>query len=319
MFHGRLVSLRVSLLSVLVIALAGCGATLHRTQAPEGGPVPVAALWVEPADLASRNLFDGPGDVASAPKADGVYTFVSEKQVGFSPGFHVKDAAGNEWSVKEGPEAQSEMVLSRVLWALGYHQLPEYYLSGWTLTGGPKAGMQGPARFREKTKEEKSEGSWSWTENPFIGTPPFGGLVTTLLLFNQWDFKTSNNSIYKVKDDPDGLEQWYVVRDLGAALGKTPSLLIFHGTRNDLPAFQREGFLTGSGGHGPTFKMTIHGPEHALLRQSAADVRWACERLAKLAPQQWNDAFRAGGYDQAQADAFIRKIHEKIAEGLTVR
>jgi len=311
---------RVLLLLAVAATFAGCGATLRRTEAPSGNVVPVSALWAEPADLETRNLFDGPGDAQSGPTSDAAYTFVSEKQGGFSPGFHVKDPDGNQWSVKQGPEAQTEVVLSRVLWAIGYHQIPEYYVPAWTLSGGPKPGAQGPARFREKTKEEKSDGTWSWTANPFIGTQPFRGLVATLLLFNQWDFKTSNNTIYTVRDQPDGLQQWYVVRDLGAALGRTPSLLIFHGTRNDLAAFRKERFIAGSDTRGVRFAMTIHGPEHSLLRDvTSEDVRWACGLLARLTPQQWVDAFRAAGYDARAAEGFIQKIHEKIAEGLSQR
>jgi hypothetical protein len=318
MLPGRTRGCRVLLLFAVAATFVGCAATLRRTESPSGTAVPVSELWVEPTDLETRNLFDGPGGPASAPKPGVAYTFVSEKQVGFSPGFKVKDPEGNEWSVKEGPEAQTEVVLSRVLWAVGYHQVPQYYLGAWTLAGGPKAGLQGPARFREKTKEEKSEGSWSWIANPFVGTQPFRGLVATLLLFNQWDFKTSNNSIYKVHDQPDGQREWYVVRDLGASLGRTPSLGIFHGTRNDLSAFRKERYVRGSDGGDARFAMTIHGPEHVLLHEPTADVRWACGWLSRLTPQQWNGAFRAAGYDKSHADGFIEKIHQKIAEGLSL-
>ena len=38
-----------------------------------------------------------------------------------------------EWSAKIGPEAQTEVVVSRILWGLGYHQPPIYYLPSWTL------------------------------------------------------------------------------------------------------------------------------------------------------------------------------------------
>ena len=33
-----------------------------------------------------------------------------------------------EWSLKLGPEAQSEVVASRLLWAIGFHQPPTYWL-----------------------------------------------------------------------------------------------------------------------------------------------------------------------------------------------
>jgi hypothetical protein len=60
---------------------------------------------------------------------------VARDTSGWSPGFDVRDANGLEWSVKLGPEAQSEIVISRILWALGFHQLPIYYLDRWTLNG----------------------------------------------------------------------------------------------------------------------------------------------------------------------------------------
>jgi hypothetical protein len=45
-------------------------------------------------------------------------------------------------------------------------------------------------------------------------------------------------------------------------------------------------------------------------------VRWACERLAALSERQWNDAFRAAGYEPATAQRYIRRLKEKVAEGL---
>jgi hypothetical protein len=35
--------------------------------------------------------------------------------------------------------------------------------------------------------------------------------------------------------------------------------------------------------------------------------------------KQWRDAFRAGGYEPAVADRFIRRLLAKIAEGLASR
>ena len=50
---------------------------------------------------------------------------------------HTQANDGVEWSVKLGPEAHTEVVLSRVLSAVGYHQPPVYYLPAWQLGGGP--------------------------------------------------------------------------------------------------------------------------------------------------------------------------------------
>jgi hypothetical protein len=59
---------------------------------------------------------------------------------------------------------------------------------------------------------------------------------------------------------------------------------------------------------------------HDVLVQdlTPADVRWICERLAALTDAQWGDAFRAGGYAPALAERFIRRMKQKIKEGLAL-
>lgn len=37
--------------------------------------------------------------------------------------------------------------------------------------------------------------------------------------------------------------------------------------------------------------------------------------LAQLSDRQWQDAFRAGGYDQETANRYIRQLREKVAHG----
>jgi hypothetical protein len=44
-----------------------------------------------------------------------------------------------------------------------------------------------------------------------------------------------------------------------------------------------------------------------------ADLVWIAERLDRLSEQQWNDAFRAAGYEPALAARFIRKIRANVA------
>jgi hypothetical protein len=40
--------------------------------------------------------------------------------------------------------------------------------------------------------------------------------------------------------------------------------------------------------------------------------------LARLSDQQWQDAFRAAGYTPEQAGRYVKKIKEKIAQGLAL-
>ena len=42
-------------------------------------------------------------------------------------------------------------------------------------------------------------------------------------------------------------------------------------------------------------------------------------QLQKLTDEQWQDAFRAGGYAKDTADRFIRRMKQKIAEGLALK
>ena len=84
------------------------------------------------------------------PKPDAVYTFNERDAAGFSTKYDVKDPDGIEWNAKIGPEAQTEVVLSRILWGLGYHQQPIYYLPSWTMDQHGIKSTISEARFRPK-------------------------------------------------------------------------------------------------------------------------------------------------------------------------
>ena len=95
----------------------------------------IAQLWIDPVDLEKRDLFQGPLGGPQPPDPTKPFHFVKRDTSGRSPGYDARDANGVVWSVKLGPEAQAEVVTSRLLWAIGFHQLPNHYLSKWTVTG----------------------------------------------------------------------------------------------------------------------------------------------------------------------------------------
>jgi hypothetical protein len=319
-------SLPTSALIVLVMAIvaAACGGRTVRTTASDPTAVDVSQLWQEPADLERRDLFAGPGGAALAPDAAASFTFIKADDAGFSPGFDVRDGKGMEWSIKTGPEAQTEIVSSRILWAIGYHQVPTYYVTTWTMTGGPE-GNPGPGRFRPELPDRKVVDDWSWHENPFVHTQAFKGLIVANLILNNWDWKTSNNKLYEVTRPDGGVARQYVVRDLGASLGKTsaPPLSqilgtrIAQGNRNDLEDFEAQGFIEAVQGDRVDFDYEgIYGTVIDTVR--VPDVIWASRLLSRLSDRQWNDAFRAAGYPPDQAVRFIAKLKSKIAEGLAL-
>ena len=309
---------------VLVAALVtwDCGGRTVKTT-PEASTADIAQLWREPVDLESRDLRKGPPATVSLP-APASFTFVKADRTGFSPGYDLRDASGVEWSVKLGPEAQTEVVASRILWAIGFHQMPTYYVTTWTMDGGPE-GDPGPGRFRPEPANAKVVADWAWHENPFVTTQPYRGLIVANLMVNNWDWKTSNNKIYDVLN-PDGTGmRMYVVRDLGASFGKSDApgiarLLgarIAQGNRNNLEDFEQQGFIKAVNGNRVEFDYNgIYQSVVDLV--TVDDVVWTSKLMSRLSDEQLNAAFAAAGYPPDQAARFVAKLKTKIAQGLAL-
>jgi hypothetical protein len=191
---------------------------------------PLAELWQRPRDLPARDLFYGPWGSGRAPDPHDTYTPIGPKDHGTNPGVIVGDSEGRVWHVKQPPrndqgdEGPIEVVLSRVLSAVGYHQPPVYYLSAFTIRDPSGTHSEPGGRFRLEEKSIKHTGDWSWQQNPFVGTRPYQGLLVILMMFNSSDLKNENNALYQVQQPRDGVARWYVVRDLGTALGETGRL-----------------------------------------------------------------------------------------------
>ena len=250
-------SARLVLIASLTLLVASCaGRPALRTTGDDPSRIDVGQLWIEPRDLESRDLFHGSGGPALAPNPSTPYELIAVDNSGYSPGYDVRDQQATRWSVKLGIEAQPEVVASRVLWAIGYRQPPTYLLTKWELVG-KQAGTQELARFRRESADRTVVSDWSWYENPFVTMQPFRGLVVANLLLNNWDWKTSNNKVYGPTGG-GGARRVYVVRDLGASLGKTtfPQFLAWtpfrrmgQGSRNDVDGFEEQGFIKRVEGH----------------------------------------------------------------------
>jgi len=314
---------RTLVLGILPVVLA-MNAPL-RTAASQSTAVPprvsLSALWEPPTDLPDRDLFNGPWSRAHAPDPDAVYTLVRPKEGGTNPGVVVQDPLGRVWHVKQPPhtrqgdEGPVEVTLSRVLSAVGYHQPPVYFMASFLLRDASGTHRKPGGRFRLDEPTMQSRGEWSWQENPFVGTRPYQGLLVILLTFNSADLKNSNNTVYEVRGSTDRVEQRYVVRDLGSALGESGH---FTPNRNNPDLFEREKFITGV--NGGFVRFSYHGWHKDLLRDriTPADAGWASSLLSKLSDRQWNDAFRAGGYTPAVAERFLRKVHANITRARQV-
>ncbi|MDO8679049.1 MAG: hypothetical protein Q7R30_10860 [Acidobacteriota bacterium] len=285
----------------------------------------IAELWQDPADLLQRDLYAGPGGAELAPPRDKPFQFVAHKTTGVNPGYDVKDPTGRAWSVKLGVEAQSEVTASRILWAMGFHQPANYYLEQWTLEG-VDAGVKSDARFRTDTDAYKPGAEWSWSDNLFVNTQAFRGLIATQMILNSWDLKTANNRVYEATDPSASPRRLFMVRDVGSSLGHSKQGRFFamigtpgsQGSKNDLEGFERQGFIKKVNGNRVAFDYRgMYG--QLLNRVTPADVVWTCELLARLPDTHWQAAFRAGEYTPDQTDRYVRKIKEKIAQGLALK
>ena len=306
-------SLAIAIAAVSLTACAGVKVPKARTSpAP-----PAASMWVEPSDLEKRDLFYGPWGAEHAPDPNGVYTLVERKHTGVNLGMTVKDDQGREWSVKQpypgglDSEAPVEVALSRLLWAVGYHQPPVYYLRAFTLNDDFGKKVEVGGRFRLKDDAMKETGSWKWEDNPFVGTKPYQGLIVLHMMFNSTDLKNSNNSLYEYRDG-DLVKQLYLTRDLGAALGDVNRI---SPRKGDPESFEAMPFILGVENGKVQFAYNGWYKNLVLDRITPEEVAWASNLLGRLSDKQWADAFRAGGYEPAIAKRFIARLKEKVEQG----
>jgi hypothetical protein len=296
-------------------AAAGAAAVLLATLLTRPSAGDLSALWVEPEP--GRDLFYGVGGAALAPDPLELFTVKSVRRGGFSRGYTVLDRAGKQWSAKLYPEARTEVVASRILWAVGYHQPPAYTLERWSAQGATGPNPQPVARFREEKPALHGlteAGPWSYADNPFVGTRPLAGLLVLQVMLGNSDLKADNNMRYTLSHPVEGAREWYVARDLGHTFGRTG---VIGAPRDDVEVFDDTPFIVAVRGDEVVFD--YRGLHSALFRHiSVADVRWICRRLAALTDAQWADAFRAGGYPAPTAQRYIRRLKQKIDEGLAV-
>ena len=303
----------------VVIAHLTTACTRPMLASPVRQPAPQVAvldLWTEPDDIAQRDLRWGSSRADHAPSKTDVFTVTGIDKTGYSRGYDVVGPDGREWDIKLGKEVQPEIVLSRILWALGYYQPETYYVTGWQLSGSWESEGE-PARLRLESDHD-TDGEWAWLENPFAGTRPLQGLIAINLLLNNHDLKTSNNRIYRLRGEKAEPVRRFVVQDVGSALGKPRGFPYVRGTRNDITDYESLDLIRKAGDS--KVQLDYRGPfTNILERLSPADVIWACELLNRLSDGQLDDAFKAADYAPDIRQRYIAKLRSKIQEGLALR
>jgi hypothetical protein len=306
---------RVAILILVALLIPSFETGLAKSKkkaAPTGTPV----LWRKPNDIASRDLFLGPGGMSMRPDLRRI-TFVKEEKGGYSKKFRVRDGSGREWVAKVGNEAQSETSAVRLLWGLGYLTEVNYLVPRVTIPG---KGTFTNVRFEARPDEWKRVGEWKWKQNPFTSTPEYQGLKIMMALINNWDLKDSNNEMVKVRTNR-GNELRYIISDLGATFGHastTPLFWRITRSRNNPTNYAKSDFLEKVKGN----RVVLHfgGKNRGLLKDiTVDDAIWIGSWLAQLSDQQLRDAFRAANYRPDQVDLLTRVVRARTNELLSLR
>jgi hypothetical protein len=294
-------------------------------------PTANTVMWTEPSDIAARNLFFGPGGPDHQPQ--GPFKFDKEDLDGTNPKFVVKDKDGTKWKVKMGNEARPETVASRIVWAVGYYANEDYFVPEIHVDGMPAQlhrgqKMVGPngtvQNVRLKREDYKKVGEWDWRDDPFTNTREWNGLRTLMAVINNWDLKDENNAIYEA-----GGNRIAEISDLGASFGCAGRCWPRDAAKGDLKSYQDSRFIgkltdqtvSFANPARPYFFYAVNPKEylsrihlewigHAIPR---ADARWMGNLLARLSPQQIQDAFLSAGYSRQDVDGFAKVFANRVA------
>jgi hypothetical protein len=307
----------------------------------KAGPRPLAAcrhrLWHDPGAVERLDMRAGPGGPDFIPVSP--YRFLEEHADGSQPCVSVMDARGRRWRVKWGQEVRCETFAVRLAWACGYFAEVTHFVASGTIDGaGPltraassvdASGAFVEARFElddpdvEKLFEEHS---WSWTDNPFVGTRELAGLKVLLMLISNWDNKDqrdvargSNTAIYVTRVSRWRREAQYLIVDWGGSMGRWGRAVLTRG-RWDCDGFaaQTPQFVTGVVDGFVQFGYTGQRTGDARANIRVEDVAWLCRRLGRVTDRQLRDALDASGATAAESASFAASLRSRIDQLISV-
>ena len=204
-------------------------------------------IWREPTAEDAADLRFGPGGAGSVPVPP--FRFVEEHLAGSQPCVAVRDGQDRLWRVKWGHEARPESFAVRFAWACGYFAEVTHYVRSGVVEGAAdltrarscleEDGRFSDARFELEDRSVRmffDEHSWSWDDNPFVGTPQLSGLKIVVMLLSNWDTKDrrdvsrgSNTAIFEYRVSRFAREARYLITDWGGAMGKWGSNVVSRG------------------------------------------------------------------------------------------
>jgi hypothetical protein len=300
------------------------------------GPRPLAParhlIWRDPGNPGALDLSSGPGGPDGAPAVP--FTFIEEHLSGSQPCVSVIDRHERRWRVKWGEEVRSENFAVRLAWACGYFAETTYFVASGRIEGAKdltraRDCINEDCRFVDARFELDDpavvkmfeEHSWSWNDNPFVGTRELNGLKIIVMLLSDWDTKDrsdvargSNTAIFEHRVSRWRREARYLITDWGGSMGRWGGNIMTRGR------WDPEGFAAQT----PYF---VAGVENEMVRfgyvgQRAdvaegirvQDVQWLYKYLGRVRDEQLRDALLASGATDAEAGQFSRAIRDRIGQ-----
>jgi hypothetical protein len=286
-------------------------------------------LWKEPQQVRISGWTSGPGGEELAPHPP--FQFVKEKAGGTNPKVEVRDAAGEIWTAKFGSEVHSDTFGARFLSALGYAAEPTFFIADGSITGihdlkRAKHYISKDGSFRNASFKlhlrgsgpDTGNASWSWVDNPFLGSRELGGLKIVVMLTSNWDVKDardgegSNNGIIHPRSSSDS--SWFAVTDWGASLGKSGGFFQrdrwdWNGYRVQTPRFVR---LAPNGNVDWGFKGK-HG-EDITRGVGVEDIRWLLPYLSRITDEDLQAGLKASGASNPVSREYTRLLRARILQ-----
>jgi hypothetical protein len=138
-----------------------------------------------------------------------------------------------------------------------------------------------------------------------------------MVLLNNWDTKDSNNRILVARNKDGENEARYVVHDVGGSFGKKTNWFernfLFKRDRNNPSGYAKAHLVKKAKDDRVHFNYWSKNRK-SFKDISVEDARWMGRLLARLSPQQIEDAFRAANYTPEQVRLMSGAVRERIRE-----
>lgn len=281
-------------------------------------------LWRDPGRVENLDFSVGPGGPHGDPKPP--FTFIKEDLKGAYPKVIVHDARGRKWQVKFGREVHSEPFASRVAWAAGYLIEPNYFVPSGKILNVQQLGRaakhitQGGefenARFQLRDPKYKfsDEYNWSWTNNPFIGTPQLNGLKIVMMLVSNWDNKDA-------RDQDEGINTAifehrgryiYAFTDWGGSMGRWGG--VSRRSVWNCEGFTEDGRQFARGIHDGKIDWGYTGRHNKSFIDDirVSHVQWILRYVGRIRDAQFAAGLKASGATPDEVDCFTRELRRRI-------